>query len=73
MAETVVASMISTTVPGMAAMPALPTISTDVPSSSVVRAPNRAERRAETGENTPIAPPIGSSTRPASTSESPNP
>ena len=54
-------------------MPALPTISTDVPSSSVVRAPNRAERRAETGENTPIAPPIGSSTRPASTSESPNP
>ena len=54
-------------------MPALPTTSTDVPSSSVVLAPNRADSRAETGENTPIAPPIGSSTTPASTSESPNP
>ncbi len=58
---------------GSSAIPRLPTASSAVPSSMVVRAPRARESRAETGEKIVMAPPMGSSTSPAATSDSPNP
>jgi len=58
---------------GSDAIDRLPAISTTVPITSVVRAPKRCDSRADTGEKTAIAAPIGSSANPATTSGSPNP
>jgi hypothetical protein len=67
------AATISRSDPGSMAIRRLPSASTEVPSTSVVRAPRRRDTRADTGEKITIAAPIGSRTTPAATSDRPKP